>query len=51
MLSNTRIDMLTRAELEYYSRVPDELHRLNNNLEELIKLVSNKREGDGSKKG
>ena len=41
---------LSRAELEYYSRVPDELHRLNNNLEKLIKLVSNNSKEDGNKK-
>ena len=36
---------MTNLEIKFYERVPNELHRLNENLEELINLLTLKEDG------
>lgn len=36
---------MTNLEIKFYERVPHELHRLNENLEELINLLTLKEDG------
>ena len=38
---------MTNLEIKFYERVPNELHRLNENLEELINLLTTYKE-DGT---
>lgn len=37
--------LMTNLEIKFYERVPYELHRLNENLEELINLLTLKEDG------
>jgi len=37
--------MITKAEMEYLLKVPNELHKINQNLEKLIELLKSKENG------